>query len=244
MSFPNVVYGSEEETFAADAIQSVPVGTKMIIEDGRAYRYAKNNASNAAIVANVQQGAIPEVAKYGDQAVATLAAGVSVLTAVGATTTDMGIHELVNGYCWSEQTTQLGPASRIKDNTLIAAGAATGTITLYSPLPLALVAADTISYIRNPWMNVLIQPTTPTGQLVGIAVAAIPVSTWGWVQVSGPCKVQTTGTPLIADSLVISTATAGCVMPSVAFETDGPAVGRFLSWEQANEDALIFACIE
>ena len=75
MSFPNIVWGREAETFTDDTTQQAPIGTKMIVEDGRAYRYAQAD-STALVVALLNSSAIPEVAKYGDQALTVdIAAG-------------------------------------------------------------------------------------------------------------------------------------------------------------------------
>jgi hypothetical protein len=243
MSFPNIVYGREAETFTTDATQGAPVGTKMITEDGREFRYCKNNSSTAMIVANLQQGAIPEVAKYGDQACGTIAAGATSITAVAATTTDMAVNDLINGYCWSEQTTQLGPAQRIKDNTVITQGAETGTITLYEGLAIAIGASDTISYIRNTWQNVIIAPaTTETGLTCGVSVCALGASEWGWVLTHGPAKCQTSGTPAVSNYMMGNGAAAGEIKEGGA--AGDTVVAWFMHWEQANEDGLFFFVIE
>ncbi len=243
MSFPNVIHGSEEESLTARTTQDVPIGKKMVIEDGRAYRYCLNNSSTAIIVANMQQGAIPEVAKYGDQPVGTMAAGVTQLTGVGAATTNLAASELIDGYCWSEQPAQLGPAQRTKDNILITQGAETGTIDLYSPLAIAIGATDTISYIRNTWRNVIIAPaSTETGLVAGVSVVVIATSGFGWLQTQGPCKVQTSGTPVITAHVIAAGGAAGEV--TVAAAAADTYVGKFMHWETANEDGLFWLTME
>lgn len=241
MSYPNIVFGGEAETFADDAIQGAPVGTKMIIEDGREYRYAKNTAT-PLVAALMNSGAIAEIAKYGDQAVGTIAAGARVLTGVHADTTNMAASELVNGYCWSEQTTQLGPAQRIKDNTLITQGAETGTITLYEGLAVAIGGSDTISYVRNTYQNVIIHATSSAAEVAGVTVCAVAASEWAWLQVHGPAKLQTSGTPVVG-SLITAVGTANGEITVAAAATD-VLIGRYISWEQANEDGLFFLTIE
>jgi hypothetical protein len=241
MGFPNIVYGHESDTFADDDTQGVPVGTKLIIEDGRAYRYAKAD-STALVAALLNSGPIPEVAKYGDQPVGTIAVGATSITGVGSATTDMGIDQLVNGYCWSEQTTQLGPAQRIKSNTLISNGAETGTITLYEGLAIAYGASDTISYVRNTWRNIIIHATSEAAEVAGVTVCAVAASVWAWVQVHGPAKVQTSGTPVVGAMMQAVGAGAGEIAEASA-ATDN-FIARFISWEQANEDGLFFLVIE
>ena len=243
MSFPNTVHGDEEESLTARTTQNVPIGQKMVIEDGRIYRYCLNNSSTAIIVANLQQGAIPEVAKYGNQAVDTMAAGVTTLTGVGATTTNLAANELIDGYCWSEQPAQLGPALRTKDNILIDQSADTGTIDLYTALPIAIGASDTISYIRNTWRNVIIAPaSTETGLVAGVSVVVIATSGFGWLQTQGPCKVQTSGTPVITAHVIAAGSAAGEItVQGAAADT---VVGKFMHWATADEDGLFWLTME
>jgi hypothetical protein len=247
MGFPNVVNGSEEETLTATTTQGVPIGQKMVIEDGRIYRYCLNNSSTAIIVANLQQGAIPEVAKYGDQSVSNdHAAGALVIETIAATTTDMAADDLIDGYFWSEQPAQLGPAQRIKANTLITQGANTGTITPYTALAIALngsADSDTISYIRNTWRNVIIAPaSTETGLVAGVSVVVIAASGFGWLQTQGPCKVQTSGSPVITAHVISSGSAAGEItVQGAAADT---VVGKFMHWATSNEDGLFWLTIE
>ena len=214
----------------------------MVIEDGRRFRYCLNNSSTAIIVAQLQQGAIPEVAKYGDQPVGTMSAGVTTLTDVGAATTNLAASELIDGYCWSEQPTQLGPAQRTKDNILITQGAETGTIDLYSPLAIAIGAADTISYIRNTWRNVIISATTLTGLVAGVSVVVIAASGFGWLQTQGPCLVQTSGSPAIISHVIAEGTAAGEI--TVAAAAVDTVVGKFMHWETTNENGLFWLTME
>ncbi len=243
MSFPNTVHGSEEESLVTRATQDVPIGQKMVIEDGRIYRYTLCGSGLALVVAELAQGAIPEVAKYGDQAVDTMAAGVTQLTGVGADTTNLAASELIDGYCWSEQPAQLGPALRVKDNILITQSATTGTIDLYTALPIAIAAAETISYIRNTWRNTIVAPaSTETGLVAGVPVAAITLSQFGWLQTQGPCKVQTSGSVVITAHVISSGAAAGEVTVKAA--AGDTTVGKFMHFETTDEDGLFWLTIE
>ena len=67
MSFPNLVFGSEEESLKTTTAKRVPLGTKMVAEDGRCYRYCENGAT-AQIVGNMQQSFVP-LADLQDEAV-------------------------------------------------------------------------------------------------------------------------------------------------------------------------------
>lgn len=242
MSFPRTIHGSEAEVYNTSSSEDrSKIGQKMVIEDGRVFRFSLAD-STALVAALLNQAAIPEVAKYGDQAVGTIAVGETVLTGVGSATSNLAASELINGYCWSEQTTQLGPAARIEDNTLITAAAETGTITLHNPLSVAIAAGDTISYIRNTWRNVIVYPTTETGQVAGVTVSAIPASNYGWLQTAGPAKIQTSGSIVVTAPIIGAGAAAGEVTVGSAATDD--VIGYFMHWEQADEDGLFFLTIE
>ncbi len=242
MGFPRTINGSEAEIYNVSTAENrARIGQKMVIEDGRAFRFALAD-STALVAALLNSAAIPEVAKYGDQACATVAAGETVIGSVASATTNMAANQLINGYCWSEQTTQLGPAARIKDNKLISLGAETGEITLHNPLSVAIAAADTISYIRNTWRNVLVAATTEAALVAGVSVTAVPISSYCWLQTHGPAKIQTSGTPVVSAHIIAAGAAEGEV--TVAAAAADTFVGNFMHWEQANEDGLFFLTIE
>lgn len=219
MAFPNTVWGSEEESFKTTTTKRVPLGTKMVGEDGRVYRYCENGGV-AQLVASLYQMFVPEADTL-EEAVGTMAAGDTVLTGVGATTGSQAADLLVDGYVWSLTAADLNPAYRIKSNTLITAGAATGTITLYNPLEAAIAAATTISYIRNPYKDIIVHPSPATAPVLGWAVKAIAVDAFGWIQSAGVCRALIDGTVVIDDMVRVSEDDDGAV---ALFDADEAAV--------------------
>ena len=210
----------------------------MVTEDGRVYRYCENGGV-AQVVGSLYQSFVP-LADLQDEAIDTMAAGATLLTGVGGTTANTVANLLVDGYFYSSTAADLNPAYRIKSNTLITQGAATGTITLYSPLEAAIAAASTYTAVKNPWMDVIIHLSPQTAFLVGVAVKALALDTWGWVQTGGPARCLIDGTVVIGDFVAPSANTNGAVMASVAVETDGPSVGDVIIVEATTELGLIF----
>jgi len=248
VSFPNIVHGSEEQTLATSTTEKIPVGTKMVIEDGRIFRYAE--AAGVALDDDELTEGVAPSANFLDEAVATLAAGVSVLTGVGATT-GAGAKSLFKyGYVWSSTATNANPLYRIKNNTLIAAGAATGTITLYVPTKAAYAVADTITYIANPWRDIVIATaTTPAAIHTGVPAVDVPLNNYGWVQTSGPALVLISGTVVLGQGVVVS-GTAGAVGPMALAEAAPPTgagqrhLGIVLAVEATAEHGAIFLLME
>ncbi len=67
MSFPNVVHGSEGDLFHDSATEDVPVGTLMITEDGRKFRFTEM-FTTGSVVGSLYQA---EVHLYKLECVAT-----------------------------------------------------------------------------------------------------------------------------------------------------------------------------
>ncbi len=239
MSLPNIVHGSEQVSFKTRTSQgNTPLGTKMVVEDGRTYRYGKSN--NTPVVGHLQQAELWDVSKNGNQAVDTLAAGVFVLTGVGVTTTAMAVDELKDGFVWIDSAANLNPGWVIVSNTAIAAGAATGTITIGTSTVDAIAAAEQISFNKNIWADFLQGVGSQTAAIAGICVVVIANGSFGWLQTGGMVRALTTGTVLEGDIVVGSASTSGGVMPSAAFETDGPVVGNVVGDLASTEYASIF----
>ena len=249
MSFPNVIHGTEQESLNVYTTQKVPVGTKMVIEDGRTYRYVKNGAV-LAVVGSLYQSAVPS-ADQADEAIDTLAAGVKALTGVGSTTGAVVADEFINGYI---HMSTAFPLLRIKDNPTIAI-AGTGTIDVHTPTPLAIVAATTASYFKNPWYGVIIHPSPPTALEVGVAVSPIPADGFGWVQTRGPAAVLTSGTLVIGQEVIAGATVDGSVSPrnftlaegapnTLDGTQDQPTIGYCIYVQATTEWSPIFLTME
>lgn len=242
MSFPNIVHGSEEEIVNTYTAERYPLGTKMIVEDGRVFRFAENGAI-ALVVSKMNQSEAPS-ANFLDEAVATLAAGVTVLTGVGSTTGNGAASLFKNGYVYSCTATNLNPIMRIKDNTLITAAATSGTITLYNPTVAAFAAADTISYFKNSWKDIIVAPATLTAFVCGVTVNAVAADAYGWVQTGGVSRCLVDGSVAIGEELAPSNGTAGALEALVHATTFDTTVGICLFVQATTEYGPVFLSIE
>ena len=250
MSFPNILHIAEEEVFNSYTTENVPVGSKAVLSDGRVFRFSENGA-DALVAGNVHSGVVPHT-DFTDEAVATLAAGVTVLTGVGSTNTNVVANLLKYGYVYSDSATAANfmPMHRIKSNTLIPAGSATGTITLFTPLALPIAAAGTISYFRNPWRDVIIAAAGTVALCTGVAPIALAADAFGWLQTQGPCAVAynstTTALAAVGDPVANPVNVAGAVdgMAAGTAETN-QIIGYVLGVVQADtEMTAVFLTIE
>ncbi len=242
MSFPNVIHGSEEELANTYSSEYYPVGSKMEIEDGRIFRFAEA-AGTALVTGKVVESSAPTT-NFTDEAIATLAAGITSLTGVGATAGDCAASLLKYGYIWSSTAANLNPIMRVKDNTLISAGS-TGTVTLFNPTIDAFAEAETVSYIPNPWRDIVVTTNaTALSLAVGVPHTAIALNQYGWVQTRGPARVLIVGT-VVLNNPVILAATSGGVGPAVSQTTNlTGVVGRCITVEATTEYGPIFLTLE
>lgn len=243
MAFPNVIHGSEEETLNTYTAERFPVGSKMEIEDGRIFRFAEAGAT--ALEDDELTEAVAPSANFLDEAVATLAAGVLVLTGVGSTTGNGAVNLFRYGYVWSSTATNANPLYRIKSNILITAGATSGTITLFVPTVAAYAAADTITYIENPWRDIIVATaTTAAGVHTGVPAIDIAANAFGWVQTRGPALVLIAGVVVLGNPVIVS-GTAGAVGPAASQTTNLTGViGRCIAVEATTEHGPIFLQLE
>jgi hypothetical protein len=221
-----MISGSEEETFNTYSTErdGVPIGARMMLADGREYRYTHVGAT-ALVVGSLNQGVV-HTTNYSAEAVGTMAAGVTTLTGVGSTGADGEIDQFKFGYAYTDNATTL-PMMRIRSNTLITNGAATGTITLFTPTPTIIAAGNTLCYFENPWEDVIVKPASAnTSIVVGWCRVAATALYWCWLQTHGPstCLYDSTTTAIagIGDPVGVDQAVAGAIsgVANAADDTD------------------------
>ena len=243
MSFPSVVRISSDDALVTSTTKTSRFGQKAVDEYGRVFRYARGGA--IAITAGLNNQALATTTNWTDEAIATLAAGVSVLTGVGATTGSCAADLLVDGWCYSTTATNTNPIMRIKSNTVITLIDTTGTITLYQPTLAAFAVADTITYAPNTWNNIIICPTALTGQLAGVALVDIAVGSYGWVQTGGTCKVLYDATGATIGLLAgPSNSVAGCAELWVPAVSLTQCLGTCMLTESVSTYGPIFLQLE
>jgi hypothetical protein len=203
-----VIYGINPLTY--EVAPSHPLGSIGYTPDGRKFRYARNNATNAMVAGTLQQARVEDT---GDQSltVAATAIGATTITTVGTVT--VTANQYANGYVVTtgEGGTGNGYVYRIKSHP--AATSAVVTLTLYDPIVVALSTATQIDIVPNPYDGVLINPTTATSAPVGVAMNVCPADYYTWIQTGGAglLYADASGACTVGASLTASNQTAGCV---------------------------------
>lgn len=238
----NVSY--TEEIYKTYSTPKHRLGAKLEFPDGRMFRFALAGAV-ALAPGKLHQMPVP-AANHTDIAVAAAAAigATRVSVTLGATAAAENLYK--DGYLLVNDDTGEGHYYRIKSHLLIGSGG-TGWINLYedSPIKVALVnGSTTVTLVRNPFAQVIIHPSPPTAKIAGVTLVNVSANAYCWLQTRGPCAVLTNGTLVAGDHAVPSTAVDGSVMPSAAFETDGPSVGKVITVNADTEYSLIDLYIE
>ena len=232
MSFPNIIYGDygDEKVTAASAIGNLPLGTLMVLPDGRKFRHAQ--ASAVALVAGdlYQGNTMAVIAGTADANIianlavaASAAIGAQSVSVTMAGTAAVSKDLLADGFLLVATSSGQGHVYKIKGNTAAGSTLAT-TITLEptDPLMVALAAASTKVGIRaNAFKSVILTTadTVGAGAIVGVAPVAVAASRYCWIQRSGEAPVLSDATLIEGIPVTASSAVAGAVMPGIATTT-------------------------
>lgn len=174
---------------------------------GNRYRYVKNGAVALTTGNLLQEPA--EDTQFNNMAVPAIEAiGQTEITVTNGTTA-VTANMFDGGLLFVSYSTGIGQTFRILSHTTGASGASI-TYTIDRPLKIALATTSKVTVRKNPYNGVIQSPvTTQTGGPVGVALYAMTISYYGWIQSGGLCSV-------LADTGTNFASTLGGVSPSVA----------------------------
>jgi len=185
--------GTLQTVYSISATQNYELGTRIVLSDGRVFRYAKcgtagwKSGYGAFFKGAIVIGETPHVAVTDpNDTVITMAEG-----SIAADAWAGGY--IVIGHGSAATTVN----RRILSNTASAANADPNhmTITLDGPVGVAETTSAYVEVIINPYADL---QTTTSQEYNGVAgVPAAPATTgqFGWVQTWGPCWITPNGTP-------------------------------------------------
>jgi hypothetical protein len=180
------------------ATQQHRLGTKLIYADGRVFRYAKNGgtALSKALMTTSEalNGRSTEELQstYGTAAeIGDLEFDVDVTT--GGTWVE---NEYSEGFLVVNKATGIGDMYKILANKINASDDTLMRIRLQEPLRTALDATSEITFVKSPWRDVDVMPTTAEGTPAGIPLVTVTASYYCWLQTGGyaACIVDTSET--------------------------------------------------
>jgi len=203
------LFGPDGEQFNIYATQRWPYGTKLELQDGRSFRFAKAGGT-LLVIGDLLTAAANVANDVGRTGIAAAAGSrAPTLTLGGATTANL----YAEGF-WNTSVAPGGGESRKIDNHLAGTTAVVFNLAPGHSIGTAVTTTSRIDLIRNPYDGVIQTPvTTTTGAPNGVAVSAIAATTGcGWIQTKGMAAVLTSGS-VVLGSPVNNIQVAGAVGP-------------------------------
>ena len=203
--------GNPGDEKATGTTQLHPLGTSMVLPDGRVYYYG---FANGAITAGkICQNAVGIANHDMDLAVNTASAGdKSLSVTVGGTAVTEDQYK--DGLVYVNDGTGEGHAYMIRQHDAIDSSGS-GTINLYDsdPIKVAFAAATIVGLFKNQYHDFIVYPTTATGHAVGVTATDIADNAYGWLQTWGPAAVLCDVAFVIGNHVRASDGTAGSGEP-------------------------------
>ena len=228
MAFPSILFGPDSEifnTYTGNAVTAATnnerqngfrPGQRMILKDGREFRWAKNGAT-AQVAGQVVQASVP-ITNHVALAAATAGAVGDTTLSLTLGATAVQVDQYREGYvAIHDAATGLGYAYPIGPHAGVASS---GTFAVpldkgFKLLTVVSTTASAISLVANPYYGVIIGAVSAsqTAQLVGVALTPMAANAWGWIQTRGPAMVVVEGTWVLGNPLGLSTSAAGAMSP-------------------------------
>lgn len=174
--------------------------------DGRYFRYVIAGAV-ALVPGKLQQGPAETTA---NENLTAVAAAIGATSLVSTSTVTVTANQYTGGY--AVITAGTGAGYQYQIGTHAAFTSAAPTFSLVDPIAVALDTSSRIDLVPNPFNGVIVNPTTATGTIVGVAVAPTPISFYGWLQTKGIGTVLAQGTIVVGEEVGASATTAGAVV--------------------------------
>lgn len=214
MSYPYTIYGKEGDQFGTTATQILSLGSRMVMRDGRVYRYCKNGAS--AINAGSLCRAATQVGNstgFSTLPAAVAAGSTSVRLNATGSTGPIAVNALDEGYVFFSATGATGKGeihliyrmgSTNNDGTInspskdYAWGTATGTFVTLHLFPGDSIqnawatSTGAVGVAMNKYARVVAADITvgAGGSIVGVPNVSIAADRYFWAQTWGPCPVH------------------------------------------------------
>ena len=185
------------DPYAESVFQQFPLGSKLVYGE-EIYRYCQNGGV-ALKVSNLTQALVP-LAGHINEAIGEPSVGDTTIafTPNTATTDDLALNELQDGYIIIYDNTGEGHKYKILSNPVIV-GAVSGVLTLVDPIRVAPVAASVATVIHNRFKSVIVHPAPITAIPAGFVQNIVTASYFFWVLTQGPTGFLVDGSLVLGE---------------------------------------------
>lgn len=190
------------------------MGTQLVLQDGRKFRFAAaggstltiGNVLTAGVLTASQQDLAPAAGAVGDRTV-SLTTGAS-----------SAVNLFAEGYLQTSVTPGIGETYKIAGHATMTSGA--GDIINLAPghaLRQAITTSTRFNLVDNPFFRVIQMPaTTVASQIVGVAITAPTTLKACWIQTRGITGVLIAGTVIAGNRVNAPMGTNGAAGPETA----------------------------
>ncbi len=213
------------DPYGENAAQQFPLGTKLVNGE-ETFRYCLMGAT-AGVVSSLYQAVVP-LAGHINEAIDVPAVGDTgiAFTPNTATTDDLALNELQDGYIFIYDNTGEGHKYRILSHPIIVGGAS-GELTLVDPIRVAPIAASVATVMHNRYSKIIVHPSPPTAIPVGWPQQAITADFYFWLLTAGPTALLIDGTVKMGQLARPSEDDDGAVAAMLYNESTGGTEGDF-----------------
>lgn len=232
---------SGADLYTSDTAATHALGELLYGINGKAFRYVQAGTT-ALVVGNVVQGPAVDT-QFDDMTPGTCAAGFDaqgygVQVIIGTST--VAANAFVGASLAVSVTPGLGEEYTVQGHTT---GTSGGTLTFYldRKIRTGWTSATRVT-LRNLWSGVVQAPaTTLTNAVAGVAIYALPASTYGWIQTKGLAAVLGDGSTAIVGSDVGAPGTvAGAFGVNVAGSGKSNSLGRILRANASGKTVQVY----
>ncbi len=237
--------GPAEGLWTPSVDQKHRLGDRYDDAQGRRWRYVSNNTTALAAGLMTASETIDAQALNITQTGYTTSIGDKSIRALLTTGNALSDGELQDGWLSVVSSTGLAYVYAIANNTWLTSDTVMH-IELYDEIRVATSATSVFTFCKNPYRDVVVNPTTSVTRPAGVATCVIPASYYGWVQTRGPCgMLRDTSETLVLGCMAgqaASTAVAGAV--GLPAEATLQIWGRVMTVAADAQTAIIDLCLE
>lgn len=206
------------------------LGQYMGLDDGRLYRWSQSGSVALSTGRLLQQAVV--VSGHGNNLAVQAASAIGDRTvALTNSTTAITLDQYAGGFLTINDAgadAGEGLIYRIKSHPAESTGSGTVIITLADDdgIVVALTTNGQAGLRKHPHDEVLVNPTTPTGIVVGVCGMPVTADFYFWAQVRGSCPVLINGVVIVGLQVTAGATTAGSVDVQPLNSVDGSGQER------------------
>ena len=177
--------------FEESVTQQLAVGTLLVFNDGRKYRYNKNGG--VLLAKNLMNSGAAVITSLEAETQTVIGANVAVgdIEVLCLVTTGMTLAEnaLVGGTVYVESSTGIGDDYPIVASRLDPSADTQLTLRLRYPIRTVWSATTVLTIKKSPYWDTVVFPTTAENKAVGVNKIAVTANYFYWGQTGGACAI-------------------------------------------------------